>query len=199
MDNGGAVADQLVNQSLKASEEIAKLTAWGAKNLAALLWALWQENKDIFKQKGIADVMADNTKPSFIPLEKDQLPRFKQEAKQFGVKYFTVSDKQSEVADVVVRGQDVKFVNRILEKMGYAERFDAEMFHDDLKNEQSLVQQENVLNGQGNTSKQNKTKTIFSDVFSSFSSNDKPSVMESVEKIKVALKIRPKSKEDFER
>ena len=184
MDNGGAVADQLVNQSLKASEEIAKLTAWGVKHLATLLWALYQENKDLFKQKGIADVMADGTRPSFIPLEKEQLSRFKQEAKHFGVKYFTVSDKSSNLADVVVRGQDVRFVNRILEKMGYAERFDPEMFHlgGDEKNDLSLVQQENASRGQGNISKQNKMTTT--------SFDEKPSVAEKVENIKFSLQVK---------
>ena len=185
MDNGGAVADQLVNQSLKATEEIAKLTAWGAKHLATLLWALYQENKDIFKQKGIEEVMADGTRPSFIPLEKEQLSRFKQEAKQFGVKYFTVSDRENKFADVVVRGQDVRFVNRILEKMGYAERFDPEMFHlggDDLKNDLSLVQQENASRGQGNISKQSKMTTT--------SFDEKSSVAEKVENIKFSLQVK---------
>ena len=192
--NGGQSADQLVNQSLKASEEITKLTAWGVKHLATLLWALYQENKDLFKQKGIADVMADGTRPSFIPLEKEQLSRFKQEAKHFGVKYFTVSDKSSNLADVVVRGQDVRFVNRILEKMGYAERFDPEVFHlggDDLKNDLSLVPPENASKEQGNTSRQNKTTTITSD--------EKPSVAEKVENIKFSLKVKNNNKEDFER
>jgi len=197
MDNAGAVADQLVNQSLKASEEVAKLMGWGAEKLAGLLYMLWLKNKDIFKNTALEDIMNDNIAPAFFQVENQHLKQFMDEAKDLKVKPFAVGDKDGDMVEVVVAGKHTRVINHILEKMGYAERYDPEIFNmkgvlgDDEKNLDPLVPLKSELSEQGNISKQNKTTAI--------SSDDLPSVVEKVETIKVSLSAKNNNKEDLER
>jgi len=185
MSIDGQVADQVMGQGLKIAEVTAKLTGWGLKNLAALLMALYQENKDILKKPSLQDIMNDPNPPAIIPIKKDELKDFLREAKELKIRPFPIGDKASEMVDVVVAGKHAKIINHILEKMGYAERYNSEAFHkegENPKNADPLVRQENELSGQGNISEKNKNSPTMT------SSDEPPSVMAKVEEIKKTIK-----------
>jgi hypothetical protein len=180
MSIDGQVADQVVGQGLKIAEVAAKLTGWGMKNLAALLMALYQENKDILKKPSLQDIMSDPNPPGIVPIKRDEVDNFKREAKAYTIKPFIVDDGKGDTVDVVVAGKHAKTVNRILEKMGYAERYNTEAFHQEdigSKNADPLVPQENALSEQGNISEQKNSRETTS-------SDEPPSIVAKVEGIK---------------
>jgi hypothetical protein len=177
----GQAADQVINQSLKATEVISKLAGLGAKHLAVLLYSLVENSKDFFK----SDMwkIAEDGSPQVVPMSRAKLEEFKNHCNSFKVLNAVVDDKSGDIVDVVVRQSDAPLINHIFEKMGFGKRYETEVV-DVSKKDNPFAQHESELSEQGNISNFNGKAEIISD--------DKPSVIEKVENIKVSLKVEDK-------
>ncbi len=121
MSHGGDAADQMMRQSLELSESAVKLTALGAKNLAALCLALANENQKLAGKTKMNTLLKSGKELSVFDVKESDLPQFKQLAEQYGVLFSVIKNSMDDkgCVDVLTYAEDVSKINRILEKMQY--------------------------------------------------------------------------------
>ena len=122
MNTSGEAADQVMRMMLNGAEVLIKLSGSGAKNAAVLLYSIARQQK---KTKGAArlESMLRSGKPLKVYTFKDSdLPKFKEVAKQYGILYTVLKekDKTGGVFDVMVRAEDESKIARITERFGLA-------------------------------------------------------------------------------
>ncbi len=123
MSNGSDAADQMVRQSLQLSESAVKLTALGAKNLAALCLALANENQKLAGKTKMNTLLKSGKELSVFDVKESDLPQFKQLAEQYGVLFSVIKNSMDDkgCVDVLTYAEDVSKINRILDKMQYGQ------------------------------------------------------------------------------
>lgn len=122
MNTSGEAADQVMRMMLNGAEVLIKLSGSGAKNAAVLLYSIAREQK---KTKGAArlESMLRRGKPLKVYTFRDSdLPKFKEVAKQYGILYTVLKekDKTGGVFDVMVRAEDESKIARITERFNLA-------------------------------------------------------------------------------
>jgi hypothetical protein len=113
-------AKAVMDPALKLSELSLQLAGNGAIKLAALLWALRQEKKSVSGLATLVEIMKDGSAPKIITLQTDELSKFKELAKRYGVRFAVIRDKGDlEAVQVAFHPDAIPNVNLALEKMGY--------------------------------------------------------------------------------
>ena len=120
----GEAAEQVVRMSLEGFEVAAKVTGEGAKDIAVLLYTV-MKNKEQTSGKAKLTNMLKTGKPlSVFSVRNDDLPKFQQEAKRYGILYAVIVDKKNKdpnsIVDVMVKAEDAGKINRIVEKFKLA-------------------------------------------------------------------------------
>lgn len=121
MSQGSDAAEQMVKETMIISETAAKLAGLGAKNLAALLTLYLREEHQLKGETNLKKLLKEGREIRVFCLDKDNLAEFKQHAKDYGIVYSALKQKndESNIIDVLVKAEDTPRVNRILEKMNY--------------------------------------------------------------------------------
>ena len=104
MYNSGDAAEQVVRISLEGTEVALKLTGSAAKNIAAMLYAVWK-NRDKNKTKGhqrLSAMLKSGKELKVFTVSEEHLKQFATEAKRYGVVYCALRGKLS-AADLIVR------------------------------------------------------------------------------------------------
>jgi|LSQX01.3.fsa_nt_gb hypothetical protein len=120
MNTSGEVADLIVKESIQITETAVKLAGLGAKNLAALLIAVMQDNQKTQGKTNIQKLIKEGKQLCILQINKNDLSTFNGEAKKYGVLYTAVSDKtgDSNLIDIIAKHEDIGRLNYIMEKMG---------------------------------------------------------------------------------
>lgn len=142
MNQSSDAAEQIVRMSLEGFEVAAKVTGSGAKNIAVLLYTI-MKNKEQTSGKSKLSSMLKSGKPlTIFTIKKDDLAKFQQEAKRYGVLYCALVDKKDKskdgIVDIVVRKEDSARINRIVERFKFAEFNKAEIISSIEKNRESV-------------------------------------------------------------
>lgn len=121
MSQGSDAAEQMVKETMIISETAAKLAGLGAKNLAVLLTLYLREEHQFKGETNLKKLLKEGKEIRVFCLDKDNLAEFKQHAKDYGIVYSALKQKNddSRIVDVLVKAEDTPRVNRILEKMNY--------------------------------------------------------------------------------
>ena len=121
MSQGSDTAEQMVKETMIISETAAKLAGLGAKNLAVLLTLYLREEHPFKGETNLKKLLKEGKEIRVFCLDKDNLAEFKQHAKDYGIVYSALKQKNddSRIVDVLVKAEDTPRVNRILEKMKY--------------------------------------------------------------------------------
>lgn len=121
MSQGSDAAEQMVKETMIISETAAKLAGLGAKNLAVLLTLYLREEHQLKGETNLKKLLKEGKEIRVFCLDKDNLAEFKQHAKDYGIVYSALKQKndESNIIDVLVKAEDTPRVNRILEKMNY--------------------------------------------------------------------------------
>ena len=121
MSQGSDAAEQMVKETMIISETAAKLAGLGAKNLAVLLTLYLREKHQLKGETNLKKLLKEGKEIRVFCLDKDNLAEFKQHAKDYGIVYSALKQKndESNIIDVLVKAADTPRVNRILEKMKY--------------------------------------------------------------------------------
>lgn len=120
MNSSSDAAESIVRMSLQGIEVAAKLTGSGAKNVGALVYTILKDNKQT-KGKTTLTNMLKSGKPSKVfSVKQDELKKFVEEAKRYGVLYCVLFDKKHKspdgIVDIMVREEDASKINRIVER-----------------------------------------------------------------------------------
>lgn len=142
MNQSSDAAEQIVRMSLEGFEAAAKVTGSGAKNIAVLLYTI-MKNKEQTSGKSKLSSMLKSGKPlTIFTIKKDDLAKFQQEAKRYGILYCALVDKKDKskdgIVDIVVRKEDSARINRIVERFKFAEFNKAEIISSIEKNRESV-------------------------------------------------------------
>lgn len=121
MSQGSDAAEQMVKETMIISETAAKLAGLGAKNLAVLLTLYLREEHPLKGETNLKKLLKEGKEIRVFCLDKDNLAEFKKHAKDYGIVYSALKQKNddSRIVDVLVKAEDTPRVNRILEKMKY--------------------------------------------------------------------------------
>lgn len=120
MYNSGDAAEQVVRISLEGTEVALKLTGSAAKNIAAMIYAVWK-NRDKNKTKGhqrLSAMLKSGKELKVFTVSEEHLKQFAAEAKRYGVVYCALRGKEKSadgMVDIMVRAEDASKINRIVE------------------------------------------------------------------------------------
>ena len=122
MNTSGEVADLMVKEGIQITESAVKLTALGAKNLAAIVMALV---KDDGKTEGVAklkQMLKTGKQLCIMQIKEADLKKFNTEAHNYGIMYRPVADKTNDngLCDIIAFHDDIPRLNYIMEKLGYS-------------------------------------------------------------------------------
>ena len=101
------------------------------------------KNKEQTSGKSKLSSMLKSGKPlTIFTIKKDDLAKFQQEAKRYGILYCALVDKKDKskdgIVDIVVRKEDSARINRIVERFKFAEFNKAEIISSIEKNRESV-------------------------------------------------------------
>ena len=121
MDVSAEAADVVVREGLQAADIAARLAGDGMKNLAAFLIALEKQDFKLIGETTAKRLAKENAPAVVLEIKPDDADRFKKLAKDFGVLYFMVRDKNNPGGKVnVVSNQNYAAqLNTVMEQMGY--------------------------------------------------------------------------------
>ena len=118
MNTSGEAADQVVRMTLNGVEVAAKITGAGAKELAALLYAVMKDQRKTKGKIRLANMLRSGKALKVFAIKDDELARFCREAKKYGVLYCVLKDRDATdgITDIMVRTEDASKINRIFER-----------------------------------------------------------------------------------
>lgn len=124
MNTGGEAAEQIVRMSLEGFEVAAKITGAGAKNIAVLLYSILSEQKKTKGKARLTSMLRSGKELKVFTVKQDDLRKFTQEAKKYGVLYCVLADRKNKdpdaVVDVIARAEDASKISRIVERFNLA-------------------------------------------------------------------------------
>ena len=95
MNTGGEAAEQIVRMSLEGFEVAAKITGAGAKNIAILLYSILKEEKKTKGKARLTSMLRSGKELKVFTVKSDDLKKFTQEAKKYGVLYCVLTDRKN--------------------------------------------------------------------------------------------------------
>ena len=122
MNTGGESAEQLMRMMLNGSEVLIRLTGSGAKNVAVLLYSVLREQKKTKGATRLSNMLRSGKKLRVYTFRDKDLPKFKEVAKQYGILYTILKEKDHTggVFDVLVRAEDEHKLARVMERFKFS-------------------------------------------------------------------------------
>ena len=121
MSTNGETADLMVREGIQITESAVKLAGLGAKNLAALLIAVANDNQKLAGKTTLKRLIQDGDELTIFSVKKEDLDGFRMEAKSYGVLYCPIINKMENTGtvEIMAKAKDAQQLNRIFERMGY--------------------------------------------------------------------------------
>lgn len=121
MSTSGETADLMVREGIQITESAVKLAGLGAKNLAALLIALANDNQKLSGKTNLKRLIHDGDELTIFSVKQEDLKGFQMEAKRYGVLFYPIVNKveKTGTVEIMAKAKDAKQINRIFERMGY--------------------------------------------------------------------------------
>jgi hypothetical protein len=150
MNSGADAADQIVNMSLKGIEVMAKISGVGAKNLATYLYAVLKGQKKTKGKIRLEGLLRSGKELKVFAVRNEDLKKFCQEAKRYGVLYCALRDKNDTdgMCDIMVRAEDASKINRIVERFKLA-TVDTASIKNEIEKSRAARQKENTPHKEG--------------------------------------------------
>ena len=122
MLNGSDAADQVVRYTLEGTEVALKISGLAAKNVAAYLIAVLNENKKTRGRAGIERMLREGKPIKLFQIPTEQLKAFAKESKKYGFLFYAMLDRRNPASetDLMVFAKDAARVNRVLDKLSLA-------------------------------------------------------------------------------
>ena len=138
MNQSGEAAEQIVRMSLEGFEVAAKVSGSGAKDIAVLLYTIMKDKEQTAGKTKLSNMLKSGKPLNVFSVRRDDLKKFQEEAKRYGILYCALVDKKDKavdgVVDIVVRKEDAGRINRIVERFKLASYNRAEIISDIEKN-----------------------------------------------------------------
>lgn len=189
MNTSGEVADLMVKEGLQVTEEVAKLTGLGAKNLAAIVIALLKEDNKLQGKTNLKKLLKADKPLCILQIRESDIGKFNLEAKKYGVLFTAVKDNTNNtgLCDIIAKQEDVTKLNYIMEKMGYAAP-EKDIEPEPEKEKKADKEKDDKLKNKSPRAKENPHENVFTkhgDLDNMDNRiNGKPSIKKKIEEIK---------------
>lgn len=122
MSYSGDAAEQIVRMSLNGVEIAAKISGKAAERLAVLLYAVLKDQKKTKGKIRLTNMLKSGKELKVFAVQDNQLEMFSKAAKQYGVLYCVLKDRNASdgLTDVMVRADDASKINRIFDRYSLA-------------------------------------------------------------------------------
>jgi hypothetical protein len=141
MNSSGDAAESIVRMSLQGMEVAVRLSGSGAKNIAALLVAILKDQKQTKGKTRLVNMLKSGKELKVFTVKEEDLKKFTQEAKRYGVLFCALKNKGKSVdgmVDIMVRAEDASKINRIVERFKLATVDTASIKNEILKGKEDL-------------------------------------------------------------
>lgn len=121
MSTSGETADMMVREGIQITESAVKLAGLGAKNLAALLIALANDNQKLAGKTNLKRLIHDREELTIFSVKQEDLKAFHMESKRYGILYYPIRNKveNTGTVEIMAKAKDARQINRVFERMGY--------------------------------------------------------------------------------
>ena len=123
--NSSDSAEELVKIYLDGVGFTLKIAGEGSKNLITFLIALSKDNKQTKGKTRLTNMLKTGKELKIFTIRSEDLKKFSQEAKKYGVLYCVLADKKNEkidgLVDIMVRQEDASKVDRIAERFNFTD------------------------------------------------------------------------------
>lgn len=123
--NSSDSAEELIKIYLDGVGFTLKIAGEGSKNLITFLIALSKDNKQTKGKTRLANMLKTGKELKIFTIRSEDLKKFSQEAKKYGVLYCVLADKKNEkidgLVDIMVRQEDASKVDRIAERFNFTD------------------------------------------------------------------------------
>lgn len=202
MNVSSDAAGQIVGIYLDGIKVAATITGSGAKDIAALLYAIMKDNKKTAGKTKLSNMLKSGKELKVFSIKKEDFKKFASEAKNYGVLYSALIDKKSKdntgIIDIMVRVDDASRINRIVEKFKLAS-FDETSIRGSIeKNKSTTLESGNEKSNPSlamTKSPQSKPSSKTSKTLDQGTrTDDRESIKQKIEKAKVEANNRNNSK-----
>ncbi|MBQ2938555.1 MAG: PcfB family protein [Clostridia bacterium] len=124
MNTAGDSADHLMSLYFDGMEHAFKIAGVGAKNIAAMICAMLKENQQTKGKTRLTNMLKTGKELKIYTFKVQDLKKFSEEAKKYGVLYCALANKKNQKidgeVDIMIREEDAAKVNRIAERFEFA-------------------------------------------------------------------------------
>ena len=122
--NSSEAAESVVRMSLEATEVAAKITGTAVERIAIALLAMSKQKHMTKGKTKLDNMLKSSNNLQIFSLKENELKKFNEEAKKYGVLYTALIDKKHPdadgIVDIMVRQQDAVRVNHIFERFKFS-------------------------------------------------------------------------------
>lgn len=122
--NSGEAAESVVRMSLQGTEVALKVTGEAAKNVAALLYAIYKGHKKTRGKIKLAKMLKTGKPLKIFSIRKDELKFFQKIAKKYGILYALLIDKlysdKDGMIDIAVPASAASRINRLINRYKFS-------------------------------------------------------------------------------
>lgn len=151
-------AEEFVKLYLDGVEHCIKIAGVGAKNIAIMLLAMSKEAKQTKGKTRLTNMLKTGKPLTIFTIKAEDLKKFSQEAKRYGVLYCALANKKNSkidgMVDIMVKEEDAARLNRIAKRFNFKDvatvktEYEKEREKEE-KNKQEEMQQENTQLSEG--------------------------------------------------
>ena len=203
MNESSEAAEQIVRMALEGMEVSLKVSGSGAKNLAVLLYTIMNNKEQTSGKTKLSSMLKSGKSLSVFTVKKEDLSKFQEEAKRYGILYCALIDKKEKssdgLVDIVVRKDDAVRINRIVDRFKLASYNKAEIISD-IKNKTKIENKINPVYGLSEKSPLSEPISKMQENLQNKGDVDKPSVRQKIkEYTKIASEAREKHPKNMQK
>ena len=217
-------AEEIVKIYLEGVEMSLRVTGTAAKNIAMMLIAMSKEKQATRGKTRLTNMLKTNKPLKIFTISADELKKFSQEAKKYGILYCALANKSNSkidgMVDIMIKEEDAGKMNRLAERFNFkdiatikkemekdkeeklaklAEKSEDEIFIDEIMPVTKENEKQTPSNDKQKTEKKNQLESSL-DTKPKDKQIEKPSVLKELETIKKQLeKKQTKVKKSKER
>ena len=118
-------AQEVVSIYIEVLKEGFKITGVASKHTAVMLYTMMKDKKQTKGKTRLTNMLKTGKSLKIFTIKAEDLKKFSQEAKKYGVLYCALADKKNSkidgLVDILVREEDASKVNRIAERFNFAD------------------------------------------------------------------------------
>ena len=195
--NTSESADELVKIYLEGVETVLRISGTGAKNIAMALIAMSKERTQTKGKTRLTNMLKSGKSLDIFTIKAEDLKKFSQEAKKYGILYCALANKRNNkidgMVDIMVREEEKSKQDKVNINIEEKPKSEEEQFIDDIMPKDKEKQKDIPSNNTKETEKKNLSEissdTKSEDKVENFK-DEKQSVRKELKEIEQELKAK---------